>query len=75
MYGPSSMDFIYDVDRTSSAMRHGTSSLSRWFEMPDGSAKSRVFDDFGSSERHLPKEEIEEDKEEEEESSPLCFIN
>ena len=49
------MDFIYDVDRTSSALRNGTSSLGRWFEMPDGSAKRRVFDDFGGSERHLPK--------------------
>ena len=36
-------------------MRNGTSSLTRWLEIPDGSAESWVFDDFRSSERHVPR--------------------
>ena len=53
MYWPSSMDFIYDIERASSAICNGTSPLTRWLEIPDGSAKSRVSDDFRSSERHI----------------------
>ena len=55
MDGPSPMDFIYDIERASSAICNGTSSLTGWLEIPNGSAKSWVFDDFRSSERHLPK--------------------
>ena len=75
MYGPSPMNFIYDVDRASSALRNGTSSLGRWLEVPDGSAKSRVFDDFRGSERHLPKKEKKKKKKKKRKKARLYVLS
>lgn len=47
------MDLICDIDGPPSPVRNSTSSLLRWLEIPDDSTESRMFNDFGSSERHV----------------------
>lgn len=47
------MDLIYDVNGTSSPVRNSTFSFLGRLEMPDDSIESCMFNNLGSSERHV----------------------